>query len=164
MSHDLLMSKKYAFKRNLKVKGFTLLELMITLGILAIVLTIAIPNFQRISINGNLRTAARDLIADFNALRAKAIAENTQYVLTFNGDNTYTVNPASGLPNGGKSPASIARDITISGVPFAGGPVTFSTRGTVSPGGNVVLTNSRGSTATITCNLSGRTYVQFTMY
>jgi prepilin-type N-terminal cleavage/methylation domain-containing protein len=155
------MNGKYTPKRNSKARGFTVIELIITMAILAVLVLIAIPSFQRIAINGNLKTAARDLIADFNALREKAMAENTQFDLTFDvGNNRYTVTPASGLPNGGKSPASIASDIHLT----ASAPVTVTilTRGTLSQGGNVVLTNSRTSTATITYNLSGRTYVQFT--
>jgi len=159
MRCDLRMNGKYTSPKNPEIKGFTILELMVTLGILAVVLTIAIPDFHRISSNGNLKTAARDLVADFNALKARAMAENTQYVLTFNGDNTYM---SPGLPNV-KSPASIAKDITFDPPNFGGGTtVTFSTRGTLTAG-SVVLRNSRGSTAQITCNLSGRTYVQFNM-
>lgn len=167
MKYDLRMNGKYTPKRNPKARGFTIVELIIAMVVLAILIMIAIPNFHRLAINGNLKTAARDLIADLNALRENAMANNTQCIrpltgecfdLTFNlGNNTYTVNPASGLPNGGKSPASIASDIHLT----AGTAVTFLTRGTLSQGGSVVLTNSRGSTATITFNLSGRTYVQF---
>jgi prepilin-type N-terminal cleavage/methylation domain-containing protein len=92
MSCDLRMNGKYTPKRNSKVNGFTILELMVTLGILAVVLTIAIPNFQRISINGNLKTAARDIVADFNALRARAMANNKAYQIVFNvGGNSYTI-------------------------------------------------------------------------
>lgn len=162
MKYDLRMNGKYTPKRNPKARGFTIVELIIAMVVLAILIMIAIPNFHRLAINGNLKTAARDLIADFNALRQKAMAENQQYDLTFNqGNNTYTVSPVSGLPNGGKSPASIASDIHITNAPP--GILSFYTRGTLSqPGGNIVLTNSRGSTATITYNLSGRTYVQFT--
>jgi type IV fimbrial biogenesis protein FimT len=161
MKYDLRMNGKYTLKRNWKARGFTIVELIIAMVVLAILIMIAIPNFHRLTINGNLRTAARDLMADFNALREMAMAQNQQYDLTFNvGNNTYTVNPASGLPNGGKSPASIASDIHITSAPL--GLLSFYTRGTLSQNGSVVLTNSRGSTATITCNLSGRTYVQFT--
>ena len=168
MRYDLRMNEKYTPKRNSKARGFTVIELIITMALLAILVLIAIPSFKRIAINGNLKTAARDMIADFNALRENAMANNTQCIrpatgecfdLTFNlGNNTYTVNPASGLPNGGKSPARIASDIHLT----AGTAVTFLTRGTLSQQGSVALTNSRGSTATITYNLSGRTYVQFT--
>ena len=160
MKYDLRMNGKYTLKRNSKARGFTIVELIIAMVVLAILIMIAIPSFQRLAINGNLKTAARDLIADFNALRQKAMAENQQYDLTFNANNTYTVSPASGLPNGVKSPASIASDIQITNA--APGSLSFYTRGTLSQAGNVVLSNSRGSTATITYNLSGRTYVQFT--
>ncbi len=164
MRYDLRMNGKYTPKRNSKARGFTLIELIITVVILGILILIAIPSFQRMSINGNLKSAARDLIADINALREKAMAENTTFDLTFNvGSNTYTVAPASGLPNGGKTPASIAKDIQLTPATTFG-TVTFYTRGTLSQAGSVFLTNSRGSTAQITCNLSGRTYVQFTWY
>jgi len=154
------MNGKYTLRRNSKARGFTLVELIIAVAILAILIMIAIPSFQRLAINGNLKTAARDLMADFNALREMAMAQNQQYDLTFNvGNNTYTVSPVSGLPNGGKSPASIASDIHMTNA--APGLLSFYTRGTFSQAGNVVLINSRGSTATITYNLSGRTYVQF---
>ena len=84
MRYDLRMNEKYTPKRHSKARGFTVIELIITMAILAILILIAIPSFQRIAINGNLKTAARDLIADFNALREKAMAENTQFDLTFN--------------------------------------------------------------------------------
>ena len=159
MRWDLRRNGKYICKKKLKCKGFTIIELMVTVGILAVLVTIAIPNFHRISSNGNLRTAARDLVADFNALKARAMAENIQYVLTFNGDNTYM---SPGLANV-KSPGSIGQDITFTAPNFGGGTaVTFSTRGTLTAG-SVVLRNSRGSTAQIACNLAGRTYVQFNM-
>lgn len=108
--------------------------------------------------------------SDFNALREKAMAGDSPclrpltgecFDLTFDAaNNRYTVNPASGLPNGGKSPASVASDIHLTA---ATSPITFLTRGALSQGGNVVLKNSRASTATITFNQSGRTYVQFNM-
>ena len=161
MKYDLRMNGKYTPKRDSKARGFTIVELIIAIVILAILIMIAIPSFQRLAINGNLKTAARDLIADFNALREKAMAENQQYDLTFNvGGNTYTVSPASGLPNGVKSPASVASDIHLDPATSLA-TVSFYTRGTLSQAGSVVLRNSRNSTATITCNLSGRTYVQF---
>lgn len=162
----LLMIGKEGSKTYRKAWGFSIVELLVTIGILSTVLLIAIPNFQRIAVNGNLKTAARDVIADFNALRGRAMAENTQFDLTFNlsPTNTYTVSPASGLPNGGKTPASVASDIHLTSANFGGATtVSFRTRGTLSQAGNVVLINRRGSTATITCNLSGRIYVQFNM-
>jgi len=161
MRYDLQINAKYSSRRTANARGFTIMELIIALVIMAILTMIAIPSFHRITINENLKTAARDLIADFNGLREMAMAQNQQFDLTFNvGTNTYTASPASGLPNGSKSPASIASDISLDPATSLQ-TVSFYTRGTLSQAGIVVLRNSRNSTATITCNLSGRTYVQF---
>ena len=160
--YGLPMNRKCNPERTPRARGFTVVELIITLAVLSTIMLIAFPSFQRMAINGNLRSAARDLIADFNNLKQRAMEENTQYVLTFStGTNTYT---CPGLPNGGKSPANIASGIRIASASFGGGnTVTFFTRGTLNLGGSVVLANGRGSTATITCNQAGRTYVQFIM-
>ena len=142
-------------------RGFTLLEIIMTLALLTIVGAIAYPSYSRMTANGNLRNAARDITGDMANLKERAMAQNTQFDMVFNvGGNTYTY---PGLA-AGKTPASFGRDIRLTGTAFGGGStITFTTRGTLSQGGNVVLANGRGSTATITCNLSGRTYVQFNM-
>jgi prepilin-type N-terminal cleavage/methylation domain-containing protein len=149
-------------------RGFTLIEMIIILGIMAILLTIAYPNFQRYYINGNLRSAARDIMGDISAMKEGAMAHNVQLSMILNKDaNSYTI---PRLPPGNpvelitKSPASFGQGVQLTGTDFeTGNTITFLTRGTLSQGGNISLTNSRGSTATITCNLSGRTYVQFAM-
>ncbi len=151
-------------KRNFgRTDGFTVVELIVAMGILAIVMGIAYPNFQRVVANGNLKTAARDLVADINGLRARAMADSNlatpDRTITFDqANNQYT------LPGmvAAKSPASYSADINLQAVP-AGGAFTFMQRGTLTPPGTVILVNGRGSTATITCNLSGRTNVQFNM-
>ncbi len=165
MRYDLVVSRKYTSKRTQNGRGLTIMELLIVIAILGTVLAIAIPSFKRIVINGNLKTAARDLVADFNGLKERAIAENREFTLDFPGGNAYRYPaPAAGgnpAVNETKRPADISKDIT-SLTPSTGlTSVIFRTRGTVDPGGNIVLTNTRGSTTTITFNVSGRTNVQF---
>ena len=141
--------------------AFSVMELIITMAIIAVAATIAYPSFSRMAVNGNLRTAARDIMSDIAALKERAMAENTQYAITFDqANNTYSF---PGMESG-KSLCSSGQGIQLTGAAFgAGTTVTFLTRGTLSQGGNITLTNSRGSTAIIRCNLSGRTHVQFTM-
>ena len=151
-------------------RGFTVTELIITVAIIAIVVGIGIPAFNRMAVNGNLRTAARDIMGDIANLKEGAMAYNQQLSIGFDtGANNYTLqrlppNPDGTLTNINKSPASFGQGVQLAAVNgFAGNTITFLTRGTLNSGGNIRLTNNRGSTATITCNISGRCYVQFNM-
>jgi len=144
-------------------KGFSILELSITLAIIAAVAAMAYPAFQRITINGNLRSAAREIMGDISLLKERAMAQNTQFSIIFEpANNRYR---ASDMTAGEwKCPAMIGRDIQITKAAFGSGKtIVFETRGTIRQAGNIELTNGRGSTATITCNITGRTYVKFKM-
>ncbi|MFN2308478.1 MAG: GspH/FimT family pseudopilin [Gammaproteobacteria bacterium] len=53
--------------------GFTLIELMITLAIAAILLTVGIPSFQAVFQSNRLATQANELIGAVNLARSEAI-------------------------------------------------------------------------------------------
>jgi len=155
-------------------KGFTLVELMIVVFLLAFISTIGGLWLHNYTLNRNLRTAARDIASDFTIFKGRAVSDNITYQIAFNtaAPGNYTIQSVVGgvttnLTN--KSPSSFGSGIRIISATFgAGGSQTiiFSPRGTVSPLGNaggdgVVLQNSRASQATITVNMTGRTYVTF---
>ncbi len=144
-----------------KGKGFSLIELFTALALLSITAGIGYPLFHRFTSNGNLRTAARGIMGDFVTLRQKALAESQSFSITFDvPGNRYSF---PGLPEG-KTPAAYGEDIKITRAAFGTLPtVTFLSRGTIHGAGSVILANGRGSSARITCNLSGRTYVRFSM-
>ena len=153
-------------------EGFTLLELIITIAILAVVAGIAYPTFQRYAINGNLKTAVRDLAADFTLYKERAVAESRMYRIVLdvaNGNYDIRQCGATGSSCGGgynsiqvKNLANIANDITFDSVNTTVTDYFFQTRGTVT-NGTIVLRNSRNSTGTITINITGRTNVQFNL-
>lgn len=53
--------------------GFTLVELMVTLAVAAILLTLAVPNFRDFLLNNRLTATANDFIAAANLARSEAI-------------------------------------------------------------------------------------------
>ena len=57
--------------------GFTLIELMVTLAVAAILLTIAVPNMRTFIQNGHLNTQINDLIGDLSLARSEAIKRRT---------------------------------------------------------------------------------------
>jgi len=152
-------------KRTCISTGFSLIELMIVIALISIVATIAVPTWQKSTANTNLKTAAREMMADLSNAKQQAVGENLDvYQLAFNvtGNNYALSRTDTGVTLWTKPLTSFGSGIVIDSVTFTGAVVNFQKRGTVSLG-SVVLRNGPGSTATITATITGRTYVQFTM-
>jgi prepilin-type N-terminal cleavage/methylation domain-containing protein len=146
-------------------RGFSLIELMIAMALVAIVSALGIPQFQKYAANENLKTAAREVTGDFFTARQRAVAENLDaYDLTFDvSGNRYSLTRSdTGTTLWTKSLASFGTGTRLQSANFSGTTVSFKKRGTVSMG-NLILTNNRESTAKVTATITGRTYVEFTM-
>jgi prepilin-type N-terminal cleavage/methylation domain-containing protein len=143
--------------------GFSLVELLIVIALISITSAFAVPTWQKYMAKTNLKTAAREVMADFSNAKQQAVAENLDvYRLTFNvaGNNYALSRTDTGVTLWTKSLASFGNGIVIEDVTFTGSVVDFQKRGTTSLG-SVRLRNGLGSTATITFTITGRTYVQF---
>jgi type II secretion system protein H len=143
-------------------KGFTLVELMIVIALLAIVATIAGLSLHAYTLNRNLKSAAREIVSDFFVYKSRAVSEGKTYRIAFDvAGSSYTIQPGTATPVT-RSPMAFGSDIRITAANFgAGHTVNFLPRGTVSPFGNIKLENSRQSSATIKVNITGRTYAKF---
>lgn len=60
-----------------KDHGFTLVELMITLAIVAIIATVGFPGLRDLSSNNKLMTNANDIVATFHQARSEALRRST---------------------------------------------------------------------------------------
>ncbi|PKM11485.1 MAG: pilus assembly protein FimT [Gammaproteobacteria bacterium HGW-Gammaproteobacteria-3] len=65
--------------------GFTLIELMMTIAIAAILLGIAIPSFTASIASNRLTTQANELLASLNLARSESIKRGVQVTLSKNG-------------------------------------------------------------------------------
>lgn len=57
-------------------RGFTLIELMVTITVAAVLLTIALPSFVNTTLNSKLRATANNLSAAVMLSRSEAIKRN----------------------------------------------------------------------------------------
>ena len=64
-----------------KARGFTVVELMVTLAVVAIVLAFAIPGFQSVINDNRLSSASNELIANLQTARMEAIRRGRRVVV-----------------------------------------------------------------------------------
>lgn len=69
-------------------RGFTLIELMIAVAVLAVLLGIAVPSFNDATLSSKLGSYANNLVASANLARGEAIKRNTPITLCISTDGT----------------------------------------------------------------------------
>ncbi|WP_127475940.1 GspH/FimT family pseudopilin [Sulfurivermis fontis] len=76
------------------VRGFTLVEVMVTLVVLAIVLSFAVPSFNTLLQDNRMTTRANDVVIALNLARSEAIKRGADATVTATGgdwNNGWTV-------------------------------------------------------------------------
>ena len=147
------------------IKGFSLVEILTVLAIIAILLTIVPSMFSAFRQRTNLREAAGALTEDMKLAKQRAVAENVNYTITFNvNNNSYEIQSPPNCSGAActydvtKNLGSFGSGIVIDSQNFASNTVTFQSRGTCSAG-TITLRNNllnTNSTKAITTNLMGR--------
>jgi prepilin-type N-terminal cleavage/methylation domain-containing protein len=139
-----------------KQRGFSFIELLVTMTLLSIVLATAIPNFRAVGSSYALGQAASQVSADFQATRMRAIAANASMRFTYDATTrtyfmerlnagNWIVERRSQLPTG----------VTVGTV--ANTP-TFNSRGMLIQAVSIPLILN-GKTKTVNVNVLGKTTI-----
>ncbi|MFD1009229.1 MULTISPECIES: GspH/FimT family protein [Oceanisphaera] len=73
---------------KLSQEGLTLIELLVSVAVVAVLLSVAIPSFHRVSEQQKVRGAGMALYSDFQLARSEAIKRNKDVTVCFNGSGT----------------------------------------------------------------------------
>ncbi len=139
-------------------RGFTLVELMVTIAVFAIIVSLAVPSMQQMISSQRVRAVASDIASDLVIARNEAVKR---------GDNVQLAPVASGWAGGwtlkvaSTSELLSSRNAAGSGIMFASSPVTvtYDKYGRLSGAVSVVrfsINNSGASQRCVSIDPSGR--------
>lgn len=153
--------------------GFTLVEMMITIAVAAIILAVAVPSFSRSFERQRLRGAAETLVAGIELARSEAVKRNQNIRVAFDratwcyglrdATTTCACNTAGSCMVGGVEMVGMGRDfsgISLTQVNFSNNEffTLDPVRGMVEPPveGRICLKSTSGYKANIQVSLVGR--------
>src|SRR5207244_12366156 len=87
-----LLCGAMASRRRAKSRGTTLLDVLVAAAIMLVLFAIGLPNLSRLRSPYTLTGATRQIAADLQAARQRAIARNVSYRVNFNAaQGSYTI-------------------------------------------------------------------------
>ncbi|OQA31274.1 MAG: hypothetical protein BWY57_02432 [Betaproteobacteria bacterium ADurb.Bin341] len=114
--------------------GFTLVELMIAVVVLAILVALALPSFRTWLTNIQIRNAASSVLAGIQRARAEAVGRNATVSFVMAADSSWTVNvgsPATVIET--RSASEGSQNVTRTVLPVGATTITFNNLGVVVP-------------------------------
>jgi type IV fimbrial biogenesis protein FimT len=157
-------SKNLFFKYQ---SGFTLIEMMIVLGVIGILSAFAIPNFISSLPDYRLRSATRDIVSCMQKSKLRAVKENARVVIIFNQNSESYVSFIDSVPAGGNwaldGIETIVKQVTLpSGIDIQSAPLTssytygFDNRGlSANAGGTIQMINNKLNFTRVVINFAG---------
>jgi type IV fimbrial biogenesis protein FimT len=139
-----------------KNSGFSLMELMVTIAIIAILASIATPNMIDWLSRSKQRTSARDVLSAIELGRMTAIRRNATATVTF-AANTVTVTVTEGGATTTVRTARLASGVSLvqPGAGAIGAVFTFNPQGIPSGSGNVLIRDGKHADKAVQVSVGG---------
>jgi len=131
-----------------KSAGFSMVELMIGITIMAVLMAIALPGFRSWMQNIQIRNAGGSIANGLQRARGEAVARNTNVTFVLAAGSSWTVNvvtPATLIES--RVSAESSQNVSVSVLPAGATTVTFNNFG-------VLTANADGSAAITQVDLS----------
>ena len=114
---------------NIKLSAFSLIELMVSIVVLAILLGLAAPSFTIWLQNLQIRNAAESILSGLQRARAEAVGRNANIEFVLVTHSSWVVRVAGGANIDTRSSSEGARNATVAVIPTGATTVTFNSFG-----------------------------------
>lgn len=132
--------------------GFTLVELMLTLAVAAILTSVAVPSYRSFTLKNRLATTTNDIVADINIARSNAVKLGQEVILCNSTDST-SIPPSC---------ASASKNWTTGWIMFVNIDKTSNNKVYNNGTDRLLRVNSGGnSDVTIKTNTEGNGYISY---
>jgi type IV fimbrial biogenesis protein FimT len=167
--HHKAMSQGKAISPSVKMKirGLTLMEVMVTVAIMAILLVLAVPSFNSFLARGRLTGAAEALAQDLQLAKSEALRSNADVTISFSPGGAWcygTVATAIACDCTVANSCALRRTdsgafagVTMAAPTFAGNAATFTARQGLANTGMVEFNHPNAGTLRVSVGEAGQT-------